>query len=84
MWTVWREPAGGDRLAGGGGSQVGASGGGLGSCCQNSLVQFIEETRRCAPLRGPSSSSCGGLRPSGKKWSFYVCFGQNLGIFGDQ
>ena len=59
---------------------------------QNKQRTCFNTTRRCGPLRGPSSSSCGGLRPSaevffcpsGKKRSFYVCFGPNLGIFGDQ
>ena len=53
------------------------------------VVFLINCTRRCGPLRGPSSSSCGGLRPSaeaffcplGKKRSFYVCFGPNFGHF---
>ena len=47
-------------------------------------------TRRCGPLRGPSSSSCGGLWPRprpfccawGKKKSFwYIYFGPKLGHF---
>ena len=36
------------------------------SFCENQVSQFIFvaiNTRRCGPLRGPSSSSCGGLRP---------------------
>ena len=55
---------------------------------------FIPQQLAALPLhpRGPSSSSCGGLRPSasaffcpsGQKRSFYVCFGQNFGMFGDQ
>ena len=50
---------------------------------------FFMTTKRCGPLRGPSSSSCGGLQPlaeaffcpPGKKRSFYICFGQHFGHF---
>ena len=50
---------------------------------------FLKHTRRCGPLRRPSSSSCKGLRPSteavfcpsGKKRAFYICFGPNFGHF---
>ena len=53
------------------------------------LAMIFSCTRRCGPLRGPSSSSCGGLRPLaeaffcpwGKKRSFYVCFCTNFGHF---
>ena len=45
-------------------------------------------TRRYGPLRGPTSSSCGGLRPSpeaflpfGQKESLLCCFGPFLAIF---
>ena len=49
-------------------------------------------TRRCGPLRGPSSSSCGWLRPladtffalQAKKDLFMSVFAQILVIFGDQ
>ena len=60
-----------------------------GTANNSNYDQGIGVTRRCGPLRGPSSSSCGGLRrsaeaffsPSGKKISFYVCFGPNFGHF---
>ena len=51
---------------------------------------FYLETRRCGPLRGPSSSSCGGLRPRpffalwAKKGLFMSVLAQILVIFGDQ
>ena len=56
--------------------------------CSLRSPKFLH-TRRCGPLRGPSSSSCGGLLPSaeaffcpsGKKISFYVCFLPNFGHF---
>ena len=46
-------------------------------------------TRRYGPLRGPTSRSCGGLRPSAKafflpKKSLLCCFGPFLAIFGVQ
>ena len=52
----------------------------------------FSETRRCGPLRGPSSSSCGGLWPSAeaffcpsrKKKSFMSVLAHILVIFGDQ
>ena len=55
-------------------------------------LQVLKPTRRCGPLRGPSSSSCGGLRPSaeaffcpsGKKSSFISVLVQILVVFGDQ
>ena len=49
--------------------------------CSLKLNLVFTVTRRCSPLRGPSSSSCGGLRPRpffcpmGKQISFYFCFG---------
>ena len=55
----------------------------------NCMFFPFNQTSRCGPLRGPSSSSCGGLWPSAeaffalwaKKRSFYVCFGPNFGHF---
>ena len=51
---------------------------------------LLKTTRRCGPLRGPSSSSCGGLRPMpffalrAKKDLFMSVLAQILVIFGDQ
>ena len=46
-------------------------------------------TRRCGPLRGPSSSSCGGrwpsaeafFCPSGQKRALFIYFGPHFGHF---
>ena len=51
---------------------------------------YIICTRRYGPLRGPTSSSCGGLRPRlfflpfGQKKSLLCCFGPFLAFFGVQ
>ena len=50
------------------------------SCHGIMIVLMITTTRRYGPLRGPTSSSCGGLRPStegffspsGKKRAYYA------------
>ena len=52
-------------------------------------LKLLPITRRYGPLRGPTSSSCGGLRPRlflpfGQKKSFSCCFGPFLAIFGVQ
>ena len=53
---------------------------------------ILRRTRRYGPLRGPTSSSCGGLWPlaeaffcpSGQKKSLLCCFGPFLAFFGVQ
>ena len=58
----------------------------------SSLESTLNATRRYGPLHGPTSSSCGGLRPRlflpvGPKKTLFCCFGQflvsrsNLGNF---
>ena len=58
--------------------------------CDN--INVFDNTRRWGPLRGPSSSSCGGLRP--RPWHFFAIRAKKdlfmsvldkiLVIFGDQ
>ena len=49
----------------------------------------IESTRRCGPLRGPSSSSCGGLRLRPffalrkKRKTFQTILAQDMATFDD-
>ena len=54
-------------------------------------IWHLTDTRRYGPLRGPTSSSCGGLRPRprlflrfGQKKKLLCCFGPFLAIFGVQ
>ena len=53
-------------------------------------ISVVRVTRRCDPLGGHSSSSCGGLRPMpffalwAKKGLFMSVLAQILVIFGDQ
>ena len=44
----------------------------------------LKETKRYGSLPWPTSSSCRGLRPSGKKMSLLCCLGPFLAIFGAQ
>ena len=58
-------------------------------CPVFSKIQRFKFTKRYGPLRGPTSSSCGGLRPRlflpfGQKKSLFCCFGPFLAIFGVQ
>ena len=56
---------------------------------RNELNTSSQGTRRYSPLRGLTSSSCGGLRPMlflpfGQKKSLLRCFGPFLAFFGVQ
>ena len=61
----------------------------IGMVEENKQNPKLDYTRRYSPLRGLTSSSCGGLRPRlflpfGQKKSLLYCFGRFLAFFGLQ